>query len=151
MSCPIGKWKHGPNPTVCPSCLILSHTHKLAAEGTESQLLPSKMGVFSRVHPFEQLVATLPQWMTIRKPRFDSQFEGHLLEIGVCFQLFRQTRRWLVLVGIPNWVYVFKGDPQNTGILTFRSTFKTQLCLFCDGTLFGEFVIYCLRRYAIWA
>ena len=23
----LGKWKHGPNPTVCPSCLILSHSH----------------------------------------------------------------------------------------------------------------------------
>ena len=23
-----GKWKHGPTPAVCPSCLILSHTHK---------------------------------------------------------------------------------------------------------------------------
>ena len=22
-----GKWKHGPKPAVCPSCLILSHTH----------------------------------------------------------------------------------------------------------------------------
>ena len=22
-----GKWKHGPTPAVCPSCLILSHTH----------------------------------------------------------------------------------------------------------------------------
>ena len=26
MGCP-GKWKHGPKPAVCPSCLILSHTH----------------------------------------------------------------------------------------------------------------------------
>ena len=26
MACP-GKWKHGPNPAVCPSCLTLSHTH----------------------------------------------------------------------------------------------------------------------------
>ena len=25
-NCP-GKWKHGPKPAVCPSCLILSHTH----------------------------------------------------------------------------------------------------------------------------
>ena len=25
MGCP-GKWKHGPKPAVCPSCLILSHT-----------------------------------------------------------------------------------------------------------------------------
>ena len=22
-----GKWKHGPTPAVCPSCLILSHPH----------------------------------------------------------------------------------------------------------------------------
>ena len=26
MGCP-GKWKHGPKPAVCPSYLILSHTH----------------------------------------------------------------------------------------------------------------------------
>ena len=26
MACP-GKWKHGPKPAVCLSCLILSHTH----------------------------------------------------------------------------------------------------------------------------
>ena len=26
MGCP-GKWKHGPKPAVCPSCLILSQTH----------------------------------------------------------------------------------------------------------------------------
>ena len=27
MGCPIGKWKHGPKPAVCPSSAILSHTH----------------------------------------------------------------------------------------------------------------------------
>ena len=27
-----GKWKHGPKPAVCPSCLILSHTHLPAFE-----------------------------------------------------------------------------------------------------------------------
>ena len=26
-----GKWKHGPKPAVCPSCLLLSHTHMSTA------------------------------------------------------------------------------------------------------------------------
>ena len=26
LGCP-GKWTHGPKPAVCPSCVILSHTH----------------------------------------------------------------------------------------------------------------------------
>ena len=34
MGCP-GKWKHGPKPAVCPSCLILSHTHMSAIRGQQ--------------------------------------------------------------------------------------------------------------------
>ena len=51
MACP-GKWKHGPKPAVCPSCLILSHTHLVKCvfsffEGTRTLVVPF-LGVASR-------------------------------------------------------------------------------------------------------
>ena len=35
-----GKWKHGPRPAVCPSCLILSHTHLFSQARYETPSAP---------------------------------------------------------------------------------------------------------------
>ena len=53
MGCP-GKWKHGPKPAVCPSWLILSHSHikswtKKKQKFSQDQSLPcQRLGLRSR-------------------------------------------------------------------------------------------------------
>ena len=43
MGCP-GKWKHGPKPAVCPSCLILSHTHIHILHMSSDRFPPKEQG-----------------------------------------------------------------------------------------------------------
>ena len=38
-----GKWKHGPKPAVCPSCLILSHTHMKPTVKNMSDKMPEEV------------------------------------------------------------------------------------------------------------
>ena len=40
MGCP-GKWKHGPKPAVCPSCLIWSHSQNCIAPSNSEKRTPA--------------------------------------------------------------------------------------------------------------